>query len=60
MFSRFSLKHQQSSLILEHKIEETKRLQESAAGKKDWRRWGPYLSARQWGNVREDYSDDGN
>ncbi len=26
----------------------------------DWRRWGPYLSDRQWGTVREDYSADGN
>lgn len=25
-----------------------------------WRRWGPYVSARQWGTVREDYSADGN
>ena len=25
-----------------------------------WRRWGPYLSDRQWGTVREDYSADGN
>jgi hypothetical protein len=25
-----------------------------------WRKWGPYLSERQWGTVREDYSDDGN
>ena len=25
-----------------------------------WRRWGPYLSERQWGTVREDYSPDGN
>ena len=24
-----------------------------------WRRWGPYLSERQWGTVREDYSDNG-
>ena len=24
-----------------------------------WKRWGPYLSERQWGTVREDYSDDG-
>src|SRR5262245_2577510 len=24
-----------------------------------WRRWGPYLSERQWGTVREDYSEDG-
>src|SRR3989440_217681 len=26
----------------------------------DWRRWGPYLSERAWGTVREDYSHDGN
>src|SRR5215467_10359104 len=25
-----------------------------------WRHWGPYLSERQWGTVREDYSTDGN
>ena len=25
----------------------------------DWRRWGPYLSERAWGTVREDYSADG-
>jgi len=24
-----------------------------------WRKWGPYLSARQWGTVREDFSDSG-
>ena len=24
-----------------------------------WRRWGPYLSERQWGTVREDYSESG-
>ena len=36
------------------------RLAEDARGEKDWRRWGPYLSERQWGTVREDYSPDGN
>ena len=25
-----------------------------------WKKWGPYLSERQWGTVREDYSTDGN
>ncbi len=25
-----------------------------------WRRWGPYVSERAWGTVREDYSADGN
>jgi hypothetical protein len=32
------------------------RLQESDARKKHWKRWGPYLSERAWGTVREDYS----
>ncbi len=38
---------------------ETKRLVESNKRKKYWKRWGPYLSERAWGTVREDYSDDG-
>jgi hypothetical protein len=32
------------------------RLQETQARTAHWRRWGPYLSDRQWGTVREDYS----
>ena len=36
------------------------RLSESASRKKHWKRWGPYLSERAWGTVREDYSPDGN
>src|SRR5689334_23743095 len=36
------------------------RLSESAARTKHWKRWGPYLSERQWGTVREDYSPFGN
>src|SRR6185436_11369506 len=39
---------------------ELARLEESRAGRADWKQWGPYLSERQWGTVREDYSDDGN
>lgn len=35
------------------------RLSEADDGKKDWRHWGPYLSERAWGTVREDYSPDG-
>jgi len=38
---------------------ERQRLDETHAGKKHWKRWGPYLSERQWGTVREDYSPDG-
>ncbi len=36
------------------------RLEESRTGRADWKQWGPYLSERQWGTVREDYSEDGN
>ena len=39
---------------------ERDRLMEQAAGKANWKRWGPYLSERQWGTVREDYSEGGN
>ena len=35
---------------------EEKRLEESRKRKVHWKRWGPYLSERQWGTVREDYS----
>jgi hypothetical protein len=35
---------------------EKQRLADDSAGKANWRRWGPYLSERQWGTVREDYS----
>ena len=35
------------------------RLAESRERKKHWKRWGPYLSERQWGTVREDYSMEG-
>jgi hypothetical protein len=38
--------------------EET-RLAESRDRKKHWKRWGPYLSERAWGTVREDYSPNG-
>ncbi len=36
--------------------EEHRRLAEDARGERAWKRWGPYLSERQWGTVREDYS----
>ena len=42
------------STTLEHQ-----RLSEDAARTHNWKRWGPYLSERQWGTVREDYSPDG-
>src|SRR5688572_27282818 len=38
---------------------EQRRLREANESKVPWRKWGPYLSERQWGTVREDYSDNG-
>jgi mannosylglycerate hydrolase MGH1-like protein/glycosyl hydrolase family 63 len=38
---------------------EESRLEESRQRKAHWKRWGPYLSERQWGTVREDYSAGG-
>ena len=39
---------------------ERRRLAEIRESGVPWYRWGPYLSQRQWGTVREDYSADGN
>ena len=39
---------------------ETERIVAIERREAHWRRWGPYLSGRQWGTVREDYSADGN
>ena len=38
---------------------EGERLAQDAARERNWKRWGPYLSERQWGTVREDYSEHG-
>ncbi len=38
---------------------EHRRLQEAREFAVPWRKWGPYLSERQWGTVREDYSEGG-
>lgn len=40
-------------------MQEQNRLDENYSKKKDWLHWGPYLSERQWGTVREDYSANG-
>jgi hypothetical protein len=42
------------------KAAETLRLDEARENGVPWRQWGPYLSERQWGTVREDYSSNGN
>src|SRR5262250_1510272 len=40
-------------------VEQT-RLHQARDSHAPWKKWGPYLSERQWGTVREDYSHDGN
>ena len=47
-------KKQQAKNTAEHE-----RLSAQKAGTANWQSWGPYLSERQWGTVREDYSPDG-
>src|SRR4029450_6670077 len=41
-------------------VTEQKRLNDAREAGIPWKKWGPYLSDRQWGTVREDYSHDGN
>ena len=41
-------------------VTEQKRLNDAREQGIPWKKWGPYLSERQWGTVREDYSTDGN
>jgi hypothetical protein len=41
-------------------VTEQKRLNDAREMGIPWKKWGPYLSERQWGTVREDYSQDGN
>lgn len=39
--------------------QEEKRLEQTKSNQAPWKKWGPYLSERQWGTVREDYSETG-
>ena len=41
-------------------MSEHQRLSDHYSSKTNWLKWGPYLSERQWGTVREDYSENGN
>ncbi|MGE0642852.1 MAG: glucosidase [Nitrospira sp.] len=54
---------EQSNRIASHSAAargaERQRLEEDAVRKQHWKRWGPYLSERAWGTVREDYSPHG-
>jgi hypothetical protein len=48
-----------SSRLKPSAASELQRLEEDARREKNWKRWGPYLAERQWGTVREDYSEYG-
>ena len=50
---------QGSSALNYIQVTEQKRLNEAREQGVPWKKWGPYLSERQWGTVREDYSRDG-
>ncbi len=47
------------SIVQQPLSAEQQRLQADARRQRHWKRWGPYLSERAWGTVREDYSPDG-
>ena len=45
--------------MMKLQTKEHKRLADSKNREADWKKWGPYLSERAWGTVREDYSATG-
>ena len=47
-------------MTIQSRTSEQERLTAAREQGVPWRKWGPYLSERQWGTVREDYSDTGN
>jgi len=53
-------KVQEHSSLPYIEVTEQKRLNDAREKGVPWKKWGPYLSERQWGTVREDYSSDGN
>jgi hypothetical protein len=54
------MKSTQKSRIDYVETKEQRRLNEAREDGIPWKKWGPYLSERQWGTVREDYSESGN
>ena len=55
-----AVSRKKSSPLSYVEVTEQKRLNEAREKGVAWKKWGPYLSERQWGTVREDYSQDGN
>jgi Glycosyl hydrolase family 63 C-terminal domain len=57
--STTKLKNQKDSAFSKAELAEQKRLKSAREEGVPWKKWGPYLSERQWGTVREDYSENG-
>jgi hypothetical protein len=55
-----NMKSSQKPHIAYVETNEQRRLNDARETGVPWKKWGPYLSERQWGTVREDYSQDGN
>ncbi len=60
MLTSHQLNEQLTESTMNLPASEKQRIIESDSGEKCWLLWGPYLSERAWGTVREDYSADGN
>ena len=56
---RGAFKRAQTIVGIHSDTAEAARLKEDKERQRNWKRWGPYLSERQWSTVREDYSPDG-
>jgi len=57
--ARGMFKRAQTIVGIRSMTAEADRLKEDKSREKNWKRWGPYVSERQWATVREDYSPDG-
>ena len=55
-----SLSAREEHSVEQRETREQRRLNDARESGIAWKKWGPYLSERQWGTVREDYSQDGN
>ena len=53
------MRSNQNPPIDDTQTKEQKRVNDAREAGIPWKKWGPYLSERQWGTVREDYSEGG-
>src|SRR5689334_17296817 len=60
IFVDYQKNHSEVNSVSEQFVVEENRLEQSRVAETPWKKWGPYLTERQWGTVREDYSENGN